>query len=249
MNVMEPSIANFSPRNSHGRVVDVLGREIVDGKYPSGAVLPGDNELAERFQVSRTVLREAMKTLAAKGMVQARARIGTKVTDRKFWNLFDGDVLSWHFSGGVDAALFNHLSDVRLALEPAAASMAALNASDDDIRTLHRLTDAMRDAEDARAFAEADMKFHLAVLEASRNPFMSSVGSLIGAALVSIFRLSSPTGSREGFAETAGTHRAIADAIGQRDPQAAAKAMERVIIIGRDRVLPSARQEAADASA
>jgi DNA-binding FadR family transcriptional regulator len=76
-------------RTSHAQVVDELGKAIVAGTYPVGSILPGDTELAQRFKVSRTVLRETMKTLAAKGMVVAKARVGTRVTEKNLWNMFD----------------------------------------------------------------------------------------------------------------------------------------------------------------
>ncbi|MEO7221708.1 MAG: GntR family transcriptional regulator, partial [Devosia sp.] len=88
------SLAGSKPARSHSiRVVDDLGLAIVSGQRAEGSLLPGDFELLERFGVSRTVLREALKTLAAKGMVQARARVGTRVRPRSSWNLFDPDVL------------------------------------------------------------------------------------------------------------------------------------------------------------
>src|SRR5690554_603084 len=89
------------PRNFHSQVIFTLGTRIVSGDYAEGQVLPGDAELIARFGVSRTVLREALKTLSAKGMVEARARVGTKVLPRSRWNMFDPDVLLWHLEAGI----------------------------------------------------------------------------------------------------------------------------------------------------
>lgn len=222
--------------NSHAQVVNGIGRSIVDGSYPVGATLPNDNELADRFRVSRTVLREAMKTLSAKGMVVARARIGTRVTDRSHWNLFDADVLLWHFGAGVDQAFLDHLCDMRLSFEPQAARLAAGKATPDDLARLFLHADEMQAARSDEAFARADLEFHLAVLDASKNPFMQSVGNLIEAALVSAFTLGSPAADPQRHSNSAAAHRRIAEAIAAGDPAAAASAVEAVIREGRARV-------------
>jgi DNA-binding FadR family transcriptional regulator len=234
---LETVISGKKTRTSHAEVVDELGRAIISGDYPVGALLPGDLELAQRFKVSRTVLREAMKTLAAKGLVVPRARIGTKVTSRNQWNLFDTDILTWHFHKGVDQEFLNHLSEIRLAFEPFSASLAAKNATEADIEELYRLCEAMGLPDHTpETLAIADLKFHLKIAEASRNPFMRTVGSLIEAALVGIFKLSSPAASESRLMEVSASHKLIVDAIAARDQEAASKAMREVILVGRDRV-------------
>ena len=235
---MESVISGRKSRTSHSQVVDELGKAIISGDYPVGATLPGDVELAQRFKVSRTVLREAMKTLAAKGLIIPRARIGTRVTPKTQWNLFDSDILSWHFHKGVDDEFLMHLSQIRLAFEPYAAGLAAENATEEDIAELYRLAEAMGDlGHTAETLAFADLQFHLAVAEASRNPFMRTVGSLIEAALVGVFKLSSPTTEEQRLIEVSTNHRLIVDAIVARDSERAASAMRKVIEVGRERVL------------
>jgi DNA-binding FadR family transcriptional regulator len=235
--VLETVISGKKARTSHSQVVEDLGRAIIAGEYAVGATLPGDLELAQRFKVSRTVLREAMKTLAAKGLIVPRARIGTRVTPKTQWNLFDSDVLSWHFHHGVDQEFLDHLSEIRLAFEPFAASLAALSATEDDIAELYRLAGEMGTPEHTpETLAIADLKFHLSIAEASRNPFMRTVGSLIEAALVGVFKLSSPAEGESRREEVCDAHVRIVDAIAARDTEAAANAMRQVIITGRDRV-------------
>lgn len=234
--MLKSAITGRAPRSSHGHVVQGIGRSIVGGAYRVGDILPGDADLAERFHVSRTVLREAMKTLGAKGMVVARARIGTRVTERNQWNLFDADVLAWHFDAGVDRDFLDHLCEMRLGFEPRAAMLAATHASAEDIATLYRHAEAMRIATTDEAFAIADLRLHLALLDASGNPFMHSVGTLIEAALATSFTLTSPTEDPARAALSAAAHRSIAEAIEARDPAAAARAVEAVIQVGRDRV-------------
>ncbi|MEY9770157.1 FadR/GntR family transcriptional regulator [Sinorhizobium fredii] len=235
--LLDTVISRTPKRTSHAQVVDRLGKAIVSGEFPVGSILPGDSDLALRFRVSRTVLREAMKTLAAKGMISPRARIGTRVTPRKKWNLFDADILTWHFACGADEDFLYHLSEVRFAFETHAAALAARNASDAEIAAMKRLAVEMGDANHtAETLAMADLKFHLAVLDASGNPFLRTVGSLIEAALVGVFKLSSPTDDEGGIDEVARNHIRIIDEIGRRDEAGARQAMEYVIKYGRDRI-------------
>lgn len=225
-------------RTSHRLVVDELGQAVVSGEFSVGDTLPGDTDLAARFNVSRTVLREAMKTLAAKGLVVARARIGTRVLPRTHWNLFDSDVLTWHFGAGVDEDFLRHVSEVRLALEPYAAALAARRASDADIARMMRLAVAMGDAgHSPHTLALADLEFHLRLLEASLNPFMRTVGSLIEAALMGVFQFTSPTADETEIDRVAIAHIRIVEEIRRRDEEGARSAMEHVIRVGQERLI------------
>lgn len=236
------AISGMNARTSHAQVVNELGRAIIAGEYPVGATLPGDAELAARFKVSRTVLREAMKTLAAKGLVVPRARIGTRVTPNTQWNLFDGDILTWYFAVGINEEFLLHLSDVRLAFEPQAAALAALHATEADISQMMRLAVAMGDPEHtAETLAVADLKFHLAVLEASRNPFLRTLGSLIEAGLVGSFKLSAPSADKNKIADASASHIRIVEEIDRHDEEGARRAMENVIRVGRERVVQAVR--------
>lgn len=226
------------PHTSHAHVVQELGKSIVGGIYPVGTIMPGDKELEERFNVSRTVLREAMKTLSAKGMVFARARVGTRVTERKQWNMLDADVLSWHFDSGLDEKFMFQLTEIRLAFEPFAAGLAAKNATNEDINQLFALAKEMgNQTHTTESFSLSDLKFHLAVLEASHNPFMQSVGSLIQAALTGVFRLSFPSDDKQEFDQVSHSHTQIVEAIKSRDPEAASEAMKEVILTGQEKVI------------
>jgi DNA-binding FadR family transcriptional regulator len=236
---LRATITNRGVRNSHALVVNEIGRAIVSGVYPVDTILPGDADLAESFQVSRTVLREAMKTLTAKGLIMPRAGIGTRVTRRTSWNLLDADVLNWHFESGVDEAFLGHLCDMRLSFEPQAARLAARVATEGDLARLREHAEQMRFATSTEEFALRDLAFHMAVLDMSGNPFMYSVGALIEAALASAFRLSSPADDPDQQSSSAAAHMAIADAIAAGDADAAAQAMSDVIVEGRDRVVDS----------
>lgn len=223
-------------QNSHAQVVNGIGRAIILGDFPEGEPLPRDDDLAARFGVSRSVLREAMKTLAAKGMLVARTRIGTRVTPRRHWNYFDADVLGWILDSGVGREFLDHLFEMRLAIEPFGAGLAARNAGPEAVATMWRQVDGMRVAADDRAFVFADLAFHRAIIEASGNPFLFSVGALIEAALLTTFRLSSPAESPGTQTAVAEAHGRIVDRIEARDQDGAAEAMRNVILVGKNRI-------------
>ncbi|MBK3745489.1 FadR family transcriptional regulator [Paraburkholderia aspalathi] len=242
--LLENAISGRTVRTSHAHVVDQLGRAIIAGEFSVGETLPGDTELEERFQVSRTVVREAMKTLSAKGLIVSRARVGTRVTERKRWNLLDADILSWHLDQGINEGFLSHLSEVRLAIEPYAAGLAAQNATGSDIENLRMLAEAMGDANhSAETLAVADLKFHLAIAEASHNPFMRSISSLIEAALVGVFKISSPAENPQKIKAGSLSHLDIVEAIANHDASAAEAAMKSVIIEGVNRVLAALQRQ------
>ncbi|MFN4099150.1 MAG: FadR/GntR family transcriptional regulator [Pararhodobacter sp.] len=223
-------------RNSHAQVVEGIGRAIILGQYPVDSVLPRDDELAEKFGVSRTVLREAMKTLSAKGLIVARTRIGTKVRPRAAWNLFDAELLAWHLDADFGFDFLNQLYEMRLSMEPFGAGLAAQRATKDQIEGLYRQVDAMRGADSEKSFAIADLGLHKAVTEASGNAFMYSVGTLIEAALLTSFRISSPASKTDLQTDVVDAHLRIVEAIERRDVAAAQDAMRHVIDFGRGRV-------------
>lgn len=221
--------------SSHAQVAHALGMGIILGQYKEGALLPGEADLIKQFGASRTVLREAIKTLAAKGMVVSRTRVGTRVRTRTSWNMFDPDVLRWYLEGGVDRRFLRDLSEIRLAVEPAAASLAAVRRTEQDLHALDAAIAAMRETKAINAgYAEADLAFHLALADASGNVFMRSIGAVIEAALRVSFQLSSPS-DEAGHERSWRAHADIVDAIRRGDAAAAAKATERVIHQGLER--------------
>lgn len=219
-------------RNLHSLVLWELGVAIVSGDYAEGSILPSDTELLGRFSVSRTVLREALKTLAAKGMIEARARIGTRVLPRSRWNLFDADVLAWHFEAGPGVDFLRSVAEVRIGIELESAALAAERRSDAQAAHLVALASTMGEATTAEEFARADLAFHRAVAEASNNPFMASISTLVEVALTAVFTISSPVSNQTKLAETAAAHGAIAEAIRSRNAGAAKDAMRAVISDG-----------------
>jgi DNA-binding FadR family transcriptional regulator len=225
-------VANL--RTSHAKVVEKLGLAIVGGRFSVGEPLPGDSELEAQFDVSRSVLREAMKTLAAKGLIVAKSRVGTRVTERCHWNLIDEDVLRWHFRSGVTREFIDHLYDVRLVLEPASASFAALRATSEDCAELRHYANLLGSDElDWQSQVEADLRFHVLLTLVGANPFLESMVGFIKASLDGAFTMAfDPELAGRGDAITE-QHLAIVDALERRDPDAARAATERVIQQGR----------------
>ena len=168
------------------------------------------------FGVSRPVLRESVKTLVAKGLLTTKARVGTVVRERGAWNMFDADVLAWHLDAGIDRRFLNDLAEIRLAVEPRAAALAAARRSEADIAELRRSMERMRrEASDSVGFADADLALHVAVANASGNLFMRSIGNVIEAALRASFLLSAPVEPQD--RETVLLwHQRIVDAIADR---------------------------------
>ena len=217
-------------------MVDDLGLQIVSGHYRQGSILPGDTDLIERYKVSRTVLREALKTLSAKGLLQAKARIGTRVRERADWNLFDPDVLVWHARNGFAPEFLTHLGEMRMALEPEAAAFAARRRTPEQLEEMQDWAARMSDPKISQQdFVQADLGLHLAVAQSANNPFFLSISTLIEVALVAMLTISSPVENAERLAASVAEHRAIVDAIAARDPERARRAMEAVVQKGIDR--------------
>src|SRR5712692_3135820 len=126
--------SQYPEQSLHGRIVHAIGRRIVRGDLRPGDLLPAEPELG----ASRTVVREATKVLAAKGLVESRPKTGTRVRPRDQWNLLYPDVLAWQQEGAADDDLLRKLTEVRRVIEPAAAELAAARADARDIAALER---------------------------------------------------------------------------------------------------------------
>ncbi|MEQ1769981.1 MAG: FadR/GntR family transcriptional regulator [Devosia sp.] len=229
-----PAATPVRVRRSHAaRVVSDLGLGVVTGALPEGGLLPGDLELLAKYGVSRTVLREALKTLSAKGLVQARARVGTRVQPRGKWNLFDPDVLFWHAEAGFRPEFLAHLAEIRLALEPEAAALAAERRTPENLKDMDLWLEQMAaPAITLAGFAKADLGFHLAVAEAAANPFFISISTLIEVVLVAMLTISSPAEEPDRLTRSVEEHRRIAKAIADGNAKAARAAMRSVIETG-----------------
>ncbi|MDU2928887.1 FadR/GntR family transcriptional regulator, partial [Bradyrhizobium sp.] len=161
------SIPTRRAHSNHAEVARSIGIDIISGRLAEGARLPGDAELTATFGVSRPVLRESVKTLVAKGLLSTKARVGTVVRGRSDWNMFDPDVLAWHLDAGIDKRFLADLAEIRLAIEPRAAALAAERRSDGDVAAMRMAMAQMeREPSTSVAFADADLALHIAVANA-----------------------------------------------------------------------------------
>ena len=221
--------------SNHEQVARSIGIDIIANRYHEGARLPGDAELTALFGVSRPVLRESVKTLVAKGLLTTKARVGTLVRERGAWNMFDADVLAWHLDVGIDRRFLSDLAEIRLAIEPRAAALAATRRSEADLAELRRAFGIMEQApSDSDAFTDGDLALHIAVANASGNPFMRSADAVIAAALRASFLLSAPVDPSDRDTVLS-WHRRIVEAIAEGNPTAANEAMTAVIFNGMRR--------------
>ena len=215
---------------AHNAVLKGIGFAILSGEFPGGSPLPGKEVLMRRFGVSNTPLREALQSLASKGLIAAKTKVGTWVRDEAHWNMFDPDLLSWRLEIGIDEAFLAKLFEMRQTFEPVAAAVAAIHRTDEQIAELRSLIGAMAEAKtNKQDFTDVDVALHLLVLAASGNPFMRSIGALIRTALAASFASSAPTDDPKRADLAVDQHASIVEAIARRDPQAAADAMMFVI--------------------
>jgi len=212
----------------HSEIASRIGALIVQGNIPAGSILPNEASLGDEFGVSRTGLREAMKVLASKGLVEIRRKVGTRVNAHTSWNLLDPEVLGWMFSGEtIPSGLFD-LIEIRMQIEPAAARFAAMRATGDDVRKICGAYQEMERATgDVALSIESDLRFHMAVLEASHNVFMRPFGALIQAALRSSFHLTSSDVNL--YRSILVFHKRVLDCVAARKAKSAETAMRALL--------------------
>ena len=211
-------------RGVHGQTVEALAGRILAGEIGEGDTLDLP-ALREELDVSLTALREALKVLSAKGIIDARQKRGTFVQPRSSWNLLDTDVMRWQTQAGADHGLFDELTEMRVIVEPAAARLAAERASDADIEALSDALERMASAQDLAATVRADLEFHRLLMTATHNAFLTQVERIIAIGLAERDKL--VHGSVDD--DRVPSHRAVLDAIAARDPEAAYEAMRALV--------------------
>lgn len=219
-------------RNLTFGLLDLLGRAIVAGEYKDRP-FPVEKELATRHGVSRSVTREALKMLAAKGLLGTRPKSGTFVMPQESWNLFDADVLRWTLERPPSIALLRRFNELRAGVEPQAAALAARRADPQQRQAIRQGLERMRAAEhDEDDSLDADLAFHVAVLRATENPFFIQFRDVVATAL----RVSSRLTNRiAGHTARVEEHAAVYHAIMANDAAGAAENMRAVI----DEILPT----------
>jgi DNA-binding FadR family transcriptional regulator len=209
----------------HGQIVNEIGRMIVQASRNSAVSLPTEPELCQLFGVSRGAVREAVKSLVGKGMIDVRPRLGTRVRSRREWNMFDPAVLQWILEDDDEPQLLEDFAQLREAVEVSAAARAAIRADPEEMATLWREFIAMEAAAnsgDRMSFVAADARFHQQLLFASGNEFFASLGKVVEVALQSFLEASSI--DHTSVLDSVALHRALVVAISAHDAAASADA-------------------------
>jgi len=237
-----PAVAE--PSGRHGEIVAKLAVRILSGAYPTAMVLPTADELCIELDVSRPSLREALRVLEAKGLVEARQRIGTRVCPRDRWLRLDPDVLRWASACPPDPEFMQGLLETRWMIEPMAAELAAKRATARDLMAIETAFNAMAAtlASDLDACTQADVEFHIAILRATHNPVIANLAMVIGAALKSTFHLSNALSKT--FERTLRAHGEVLEGIRMRDSARAGAAMRSLLGIAREDLGPLADPDA-----
>lgn len=231
-------------RSLLGNVLSRIAGRIFSGELNPGDTLPNETDMMAELGVSRTTVREAVKILSGKGLVETRQRVGTRVLPRGHWNLLDGDVLGWMMVSMNPAMFMRELLEMRRIFEPEAAALAAVRATDTDIAKLVRACVTMESSDiDTETFVNADATFHETVLVAAHNQFLSSMGNGIRASLFIFLRLT--TEDPGAFEKGQPHHRGVFDRIVARDPDGARAAMHELLDGAEELVRQLTRPEGA----
>lgn len=209
--------------NLSQRMVQELGRTIICGDFTDNG-LPTEAELCDQFGVSRSAVREAVKMLSAKGLVSSKPRQGIRVLPEDQWNIFDPDLLRWMLESKPTLNVLKEFLQVRIAIEPEAAALAARYADPLKIANIEQALERMRKApENSPDDLEADIAFHVSILYASNNRFYIRLRDFIATALrVSISHTSPIKGNHDGIVED---HAKVLNAIKNRNPERAKQSM------------------------
>jgi DNA-binding FadR family transcriptional regulator len=212
----------------HGAIARDLGLQIVSGRLKPGDILRCEREASDRLQVSRTAYREGVRMLAAKGLVEARPKAGTRVSPPERWHLLDPDVLSWIFEFEPEYRLLHCLFELRRIVEPEAAALAAMRRTQVDLNAMKSALEGMKKYTLAiQAGRVADQNFHSALLRATGNDFIVSLISGVAAAVswTTIFKQRHRPLSRNPVPD----HERVYEAVKAQDTEAAREAMSKLV--------------------
>ena len=205
-----------------------LGRRIVAGIYAENDLIEDENTLLSRYQVSRSVIRDAVKILVGKGLLEVRRGIGTRVKPRIEWVLLDDDVLAWHQSGPFRIDFFKKLMEIRLIIEPNAARWASERGTNENIRKIELAQKKMEDEKGSiEDFVIADAQFHQSIIRAADNEILESMEGVIFSALLNSIRITNKD-PRDNMTSIP-FHSAVTNAIVERNPDLAELNMKRLL--------------------
>lgn len=211
------------PASLHGKVAESIGKQILKGTYAPGAILPNEADWCRIYSASRTTVREAVKTLNAKGLLTSRTKVGSRVEPSEKWNMLDRDVLAWQMASLPPQAYLRAVQQVRKMLEPEVAALAAANRSTQQLSDIRTAFEGMRKAGIGRAAIEPDVRFHLALLAAANNFLLVPFGIMIESALKNMFSYTTTHNARPSYFLP--RHEAILKAVERGDGKAARRAM------------------------
>lgn len=210
-------------KNVHGHTLDLLGEAIVGGRYPAGQAIPPEPLLCEELGVSRTVVREAVKSLVAKGLLITGPKLGTRVLPEEGWNWFDPEVVMWKSRMGLTREFLRDLQELRRVVEPAGVRLAAERATAQDVAEIETAYAGMKHAiEHGGDYVSNDLRFHQGLLRACHNRMVVQMSKALGALLRTSFEIS--TTRPDGPASSLPLHRAVLDAVIARQPAKAERA-------------------------
>jgi len=220
-------------KNMLGHTLDLLGEAIVSGHYPPSSPVPPENILCTEYGVSRTVIREAIKSLVAKGMVSTGPKVGTRVLPADQWNWFDPQLVAWNSKIGLSREFLRDLQELRRVVEPAAVRLAAERATAQDIADIEAAYAGMKQAiEFGGDYVSHDLLFHQGLLKACHNRMVVQMSKALGALLRTSFEIS--TSKPNGPALSLPMHRAVLDAVIAKAPDKAERAVLKLIDGARD---------------
>lgn len=178
----EPIVGTMSVQ-----VARILGMRIVGGEYRPGDLLPVEAELCAAIGVSRTTVREGVKMLSSKRLIEISPKTGTRVLPFSDWNLLDRDVLAWRLLAQFDTKIVQDIFEMRLCIEPRASALAAQQGSEDGLRAIERryqdVRETLQQGGDMRLAAQADLEFHMTIINTSQNGMFITIGGAVKAAL------------------------------------------------------------------
>jgi GntR family galactonate operon transcriptional repressor len=211
------------------RLVSALGRDIAGGVWKPDETLPTEPEVAHRFGAGRNAVREAVKILAAKGLVRTERRAGTIVRPEFCWNLLDSEVLGWMLSATANRDnLLDELSELRSIIEPTVAALAATHASAMETLQICDAYDQMEKlSADLQKVIDADITFHELLFEATHNRLLVALVPAFSLLLRTNLEISVRAGKQT--SRNLKEHRQIADAVSRRDPEAAQRATRKLL--------------------
>lgn len=230
------------------RLAEQIGREIVDGRRPPGSLLPSAAEMCAAFAVSRTTLREAYSILIAKALIEARPRTGTRIRASSEWNLLDPEVLAWRLEATPSRRFIGDLLALCEMVEPGAAALAASHLSPAAYEKIAEACERLERPESTSAErVAADLDFHMAILEASGNRLLATIGGVIRDAALRAFRARRRDG-RHFAANGQARHRALLEAIRSQAPALAQRRMSQLLNEARLRVDEATSRQSAESA-